>query len=108
MPCNDWGNSRCDGTCNNHEVKRLQERNDLLARMLCGLCNQATPGMRDIVPGLREWWKEHQEHDRKREAQEKEERQKRAERQARIAARQEKRERELLVQLAGKFGKRII
>lgn len=120
MPCNDgWNNARgCDGTCNLSDVKALRTRNDKLAQMLCGICTRLQRAGQDRsqyphtyiqdVKGLVEWWKEHQEHDRKREAQEREEKQRRAERQARIAARQEKRERELLVQLAGKFGKRII
>lgn len=58
------------------EITRLKNRNDKLARMLCGLCNilRIAGQNRDRYPQsyindveeLAEWWKEHQEFDRKR------------------------------------------
>lgn len=103
MPCNDgWNNARgCDGTCNLADVKALRTRNDKLAQMLCGLCRQQQGnGLGDLirkVPGLTEWWKEHQEHDRQRE--EKERKAKQAER---------LKDEDQLRKLARKLGKKII
>lgn len=99
MPCYDERNS--PSYINEHEIKPLQARNDLLARMLCGLLTKMDHNDRakylNQVPGLVAWWVEHQEHDRRREAAER--RQKEFEKQqdeSRLAA------------LAKKLGRKII
>jgi hypothetical protein len=82
MPCYDERNS--PAYINEHEIRplqreilRLQDRNNNLTRMLCELCtalqragteSKMYPhGYIDRVTGLTQWWKKHQELDRKRE-----------------------------------------
>lgn len=69
MPCYD---SRNDPEYIREEyltkIDDLRYQNDKLTQYLCGLCSHAYPGHIDAVPGLRAWWKSHQEFDRKRKA----------------------------------------
>lgn len=61
MPCYDVRNSYDFGKQEaKHEI-------DNLTRMLCGLCREIdNPHYINEVPGLREWWREHQKWDKKR------------------------------------------
>lgn len=113
MPCYDERNS--PSYTNKHEIERLirrnnnlaQQRNNNLAQMLCGLCSELHRAGTDSrmyphgyisrVKGLEEWWKEHQEHDRQREAAEK-----------RAKTLKQEQDLELLNNLARKLGKKII
>lgn len=76
MPCNDWptsGVSYIENPLNEKMKKRL----DLTTRLLCGLCTTLKKAGQDRnrypesyirdVPGLAEWWRQHQEEDRKEE-----------------------------------------
>lgn len=69
MPCHDGGwneQLKIDDA-----IRPWKERNDQLARMLCGLCKfLVRRGQKaDLyeVPDLAEWWEEHERQDRKRE-----------------------------------------
>lgn len=83
MPCNDWptsGVSYIENPLNEKMKKRL----DLTTRLLCGLCTTLKKAGQDRsrypesyirdVPGLAEWWRQHQEEDRKEELRRKESR----------------------------------
>lgn len=104
MPCSDGGDRFCDGTCNSSDLKRLRERNDKLARLLCALCRTVERRQGTTIPvhigdviGLDAWWKEHKEHDRQRE--EREAQQKRAQR---------LKEEAQFYELVKKLGKRVV
>lgn len=80
MPCydsrDDLIRSSIVEDCNKRE-KLLKDRNDHLARMLCGLCTilERAGQNRDRYPqsyirdvkDLPEWWEKHKEFDRKRD-----------------------------------------
>lgn len=81
MPCTDGGGP-IPYPCNHSaEIKHLKARNDELARLLCGLCNEIASTYEFKGP-LKEWWDAHQEFDRKRKQKEAEEKLKRRNRKA--------------------------
>ena len=98
MPCRDW-----DETSRVVEVESSTQRRkiDVLTRLLCSLCKeQQANGTGNLilkVPGLQEWWKKHQEDDRKREKAERE-----------VADQQRKADEEALQTLAKKLGKKVL
>jgi len=98
MPCRDW-----DETSRVVEVESSTQRKkiDELTRMLCALCTeQQANGTGNLilhVPGLKAWWVQHQEQDRKRLEAEK-----------KVLDRQRKTDEEALNILAKKLGKKVL
>lgn len=82
MPCSDGYPSNYDYEYEKQKVE-LKRRLDLSTRLLCGLLTQlTTTPIVDIgtmerlfkdVPGLREWWTQHQKEDAARERRERKE-----------------------------------
>lgn len=92
MPCYDPLAERDSAE---ERIQKIQE----LTRMLCGLCTEITGRGHSLrsIPGLPEWWAEHQEEDRIRI--EKENKRKEQERKA---------DEQVLNALAKKLGKKVV
>ena len=81
MPCYDGGRDDYSNNSNNWEVKKLQERADLLARVACrALTELEDNGIADMLllrdDETRDFWVKHKEFDAKRKAAEAEKRRK--------------------------------
>ena len=81
MPCYDGGRDDYSNNSNNWEVKKLQERADLLARVACrALTELEDNGIADMLllrdDETRDFWIKHKEFDAKRKAEEAEKRRK--------------------------------
>jgi hypothetical protein len=81
MPCYDGGRDDYSNNSNNWEVKKLQERADLLARVACrALTELEDNGIADMLllrdDETRDFWVKHKEFDAKRKAEEAEKRRK--------------------------------
>lgn len=82
MPCRDnWSSDAGYGGTTyveNPINKEMKKRLDLTTRLLCSLCRVLVKrGVAQYlreVPGLTEWWVNHQEEDRRREQEEKKQR----------------------------------
>lgn len=75
MPCYDGGRDDYSNDSNNWEVKKLQERADLLARVACrALTELEDNGIADMLllrdDETRDFWIKHKEFDAKRKAEE--------------------------------------
>lgn len=79
MPCRDYYPTEDYTGPLRTKIDEQKRRLDNYAKMLCGLCGkiERTSGIStytiDSVPGLRDWWEDHKEQDRKRILKEREE-----------------------------------
>lgn len=72
MPCTDGGPLKITETTSwteQGEIKRLKDRNDQLAKLLCGLCRRIEQADSLELIGadtsLMKWWFEHREFDKR-------------------------------------------